>query len=66
MTKGRVALPFAFDNADDEQQVPPLRFASVGMTAQLSGLVFCGWGLLADFGQGSAIPDGDGYAAESG
>jgi hypothetical protein len=25
MTKGRVALPFRFDAADDEQQVPPLR-----------------------------------------
>jgi hypothetical protein len=32
MTKGRMALPFRFDAADDEQQVPPLRFASVGMT----------------------------------
>ena len=32
MTKGRVALPFRFDTSDDEQQVPPLRFASVGMT----------------------------------
>jgi hypothetical protein len=32
MTKGRVALPFGFVDADDEQQVPPLRFASVGMT----------------------------------
>jgi hypothetical protein len=32
MTKGRAALPFRFDNADDEQQVPPLRFAAVGMT----------------------------------
>jgi len=26
MTKGRVALPFRFDTADDEQQVPPLRY----------------------------------------
>src|ERR1700691_5959643 len=25
MTKGTVALPFRFDHADDEQQVPPLR-----------------------------------------
>jgi hypothetical protein len=25
MTKGRVTLPFRFDAADDEQQVPPLR-----------------------------------------
>jgi hypothetical protein len=32
MTKERVALPFRFDAADDEQQVPPLRFATVGMT----------------------------------
>jgi hypothetical protein len=32
MTKGRVALPFRFDAVDDEQQVPPLRFAPVGMT----------------------------------
>jgi hypothetical protein len=29
MTKGRVALPFRFDIADDEQQVPPLRSASL-------------------------------------
>jgi hypothetical protein len=27
MTKGTAALPFRFDNADDEQQVPPLRYA---------------------------------------
>jgi len=32
MTKGRVALPFRFDSADEEQQVLPLRYASVGMT----------------------------------
>ena len=32
MTKGRVALPFGFDDVEDEQQVPPLRFAPVGMT----------------------------------
>jgi hypothetical protein len=32
MTKGRAALPFRFETADEEQQVPPLRFASVGMT----------------------------------
>jgi hypothetical protein len=32
MTKERVALPFRFDAADDEQQIPPLRYASVGMT----------------------------------
>jgi hypothetical protein len=28
MTKERVALPFRFDGTDDEQQVPPLRYAS--------------------------------------
>jgi hypothetical protein len=39
MTKGRVVLPFRFDSADEEQQVPPLRFAPVGMTPQ-----FGGWG----------------------
>jgi hypothetical protein len=32
MTKGRVALPFKFDAAEDGQQVPPLRYAPVGMT----------------------------------
>ena len=32
MTKGTVALPFKFDAAGDEQQVPPLRYAPVGMT----------------------------------
>jgi hypothetical protein len=32
MTKGRVALPFKLDAAEDEQQVLPLRFAPVGMT----------------------------------
>jgi hypothetical protein len=35
MAKGRVTLPFRFDDADDEQQVPPLRFAPVGMTLLL-------------------------------
>jgi hypothetical protein len=35
MTKGRVALPFRFEDADDEQQVPPLRYAPVGMTLLL-------------------------------
>jgi hypothetical protein len=25
MTKGRIALPFRLDAADDEQQIPPLR-----------------------------------------
>jgi len=32
MTKGGAAFPFRFDITDDEQQVPPLRFAPVGMT----------------------------------
>jgi hypothetical protein len=32
MTKGAVALPFRFDAEEDEQQVPPLRYAPVGMT----------------------------------
>ena len=32
MTKGRVALSLKFVPADDEQQVPPLRFAPVGVT----------------------------------
>jgi hypothetical protein len=32
MTKGKVALPFGFVDADGEQQVPPLRYAPVGMT----------------------------------
>jgi hypothetical protein len=32
MTKGRVALPFKLDAAEDGQQVPPLRYAPVGMT----------------------------------
>jgi hypothetical protein len=39
MTKGRGALPFRFDDGDYEQQVPPLRYASVGMTL-LFGVVF--------------------------
>ena len=29
MTKGRVALPFRFDPGDDEQRVPPLRYAGL-------------------------------------
>jgi hypothetical protein len=41
MTKGRAALPFRFDDGDDEQQVPPLRYAPVGMTLLL------GIGILA-------------------
>ena len=32
MTKEKVALPFKLDAAEDEQQVPPLRCAPVGMT----------------------------------
>jgi hypothetical protein len=32
MTKGRATLPFRFDATDDEQQVPPLRYAYVGTT----------------------------------
>jgi hypothetical protein len=36
MTKGTAALPFKFDAAEDEQQVPPLRYASVGMTLLLN------------------------------
>jgi hypothetical protein len=35
MTKGTAALPFKFDAAGDKQQVPPLRYASVGMTLLL-------------------------------
>jgi hypothetical protein len=37
MTKGRVALPFRFDTAEDEQQVPPLRFP--GFPVELEGIV---------------------------
>jgi hypothetical protein len=32
MTKGRAALPFGVCRVGFEQQVPPLRFAPVGMT----------------------------------
>jgi hypothetical protein len=35
MTKGSAALPFRFDDAEDEQQVPPLLYAPVGMTLLL-------------------------------
>src|SRR5580704_1293863 len=35
MTKGRAALPFRFDAAEDEQQVPPLR--SPGFPVELGG-----------------------------
>src|ERR1700733_8649111 len=41
MTNGRVAFPFRFDIADEEQQVPPLHFAPVGMTL-LFGYSDCG------------------------
>ena len=37
--KGWAALPFRFDAANDEQQVPPRRFATAGMT-----LLFGCWG----------------------
>jgi hypothetical protein len=33
--QGRIGLPFGFDARDDEQQVPPLRYAPVGMTPLL-------------------------------
>jgi hypothetical protein len=36
MTKGRVALPFRFDIADDEQQIPPFRCAPVGMKGRVA------------------------------
>ena len=35
MTKGTVTLPFGFDIAEDEQQVPPLR--SPGFPVELGG-----------------------------
>jgi hypothetical protein len=44
MTKGRAALPFRFDHAEDEQQVPPLRYASVGMTP-----LFGCWDLIPEY-----------------
>ena len=37
MTKGRVTLPFRFEDVDDEQQVPPLR--SPGFPVELGGVV---------------------------
>ena len=40
MTKGRVALPFGFDVAEDEPQIPPLRYATVGMTKGKVALPF--------------------------
>jgi hypothetical protein len=46
MTKGRVAIPFRFDGADDEQQVPPLRYAPVGMTKERVAALT--WVLLMD------------------
>src|SRR5580700_9182547 len=35
MTKGRIARPFRFDDGEDEQQVPPLRYPGfpVGLVA---------------------------------
>jgi hypothetical protein len=47
MTKGRAAFPFRFDAADGEQQVPPLRYAPVGMT-----LLFGGWDLIRRIREG--------------
>jgi hypothetical protein len=38
MTKGRVALPFRFGATDDEQPVPPLRFAPVPRQAGTGGM----------------------------
>jgi hypothetical protein len=40
MTKGGAALSFRFDAADDKQQVPPLRYAPVGMTKGRTVLPF--------------------------
>jgi hypothetical protein len=40
MTKERVALPFKLDSAEDEPQIPPLRYASVGMTKERVALPF--------------------------
>jgi hypothetical protein len=51
MTKGRVALPLKFVPADDEQQVPPLRFAPVGMTLLLGGR-----GLVSEYLGAPRIP----------
>ena len=58
MTKGRMALPFRFDAADDEQQVPPLRFASVGMTLLFGYTMSHSQGKFVrkDFQDGSAEP----------
>jgi hypothetical protein len=47
MTKGTAAVSLKVDAADDEQQVPPLRYASVGMT-----LLFGCLGLLGGIGEG--------------
>ena len=38
MTKGRVALPFKLDAAEDGQQVPPLRYAPVPRQAGTGGM----------------------------
>jgi hypothetical protein len=40
MTKERAVLPFRFHTADEEQQVPPLRYAPVGMTKERAALPF--------------------------
>jgi hypothetical protein len=40
MTKERAVLPFRFHTADEEQQVPPLRYAPVGMTPLFRGCGF--------------------------
>ena len=37
MTKGRAALPSGVDDVGDQPQVPPLRYAPVGMTTHLQG-----------------------------
>jgi hypothetical protein len=40
MTKGRAAISFGFVTRDDEQQVPPLRYAPVGMTKGRAAISF--------------------------
>jgi hypothetical protein len=37
MTKGKAAIPIGVSCSEGGQQVPPLRFASVGMTLHLRG-----------------------------
>ena len=53
MTKWRGALPFGFVEGEGEQQVPPLRYAAVGMTIHFEYWEFgilrerrYAWGLL--------------------